>query len=241
MALSLVSSISGVAAAPAWADGLDANIQTLVELEAGASFDSNDGWFTFSDFDFTAVGFDDSAFDQYLVQPQDRGFKLILGFGDLYGPGSLEMVYTVTTSMSHLIDSAAIPLIALFEGIGVDPLVEVEWDASNGATMSSSATGPPSYPFSGVSVTFDPTLSLIVEQIVTFSNGKGIVKVENQFTQVALPEPGSGLLVGLGLSFAAVLTIRRRSRTRRAPKRLGCGIAAGRSHGLAPGDRSSAR
>ena len=66
MALSLVSSISGVAAAPAWADGLDPNIRTLVELEAGASFDSNDGWFTFSDFDLTAVGFDDSAFDQYL-------------------------------------------------------------------------------------------------------------------------------------------------------------------------------
>jgi hypothetical protein len=205
-----------VLAAPASAIGFwDPNIRTAAQLQAGESIDSEDGWFTFSDFHFGGVGFDEEQLDEYLVQPQDSGFKLILGFGELFGPGSLEMFYTATAKMSHQIDAAEISLVALYDATDADPLVEVGWEGSNGAMMETTATGPPSFPFPGVSTSFDPISSLMVRQVVTLSTGSGVVKVQNGYSHTKLvPEPGSGLLVASGLGLATVATTRRARRRR---------------------------
>lgn len=190
-------------ASAAWDD----DIVSVADLQAGGSFLSDDGTLEFSDFDFTAVGFDDSVFDTFLVQPREQGFRLILGFGDLFGPGSLEMSYTVSAGKSAGIDSASIPFLALIEAVGASPL-EVGWGASNGASLFGSSDDTVNFPWPGVSTDFDPVGSLMVDQIVTLSRGSGIAKVENAFDVVAVPEAGSGVLLAMGL-FAALAGARR--------------------------------
>jgi hypothetical protein len=185
-------------AAPATADSWD-DIVTVSALQDGASFLSDDGLLEFSDFSFTAVGFDDAAFDDFLVQPRDSGFRLILGFGDLFGPGSLEMSYSVTASSGLAIDAASIPFLALIEAVGGASPLEVDWEASNGATLFGSSDDTVHFPWPGVSTHFDPEASLLVDQVVTLSKGSGIAKVENAFDTVEVPEAGSGVLLAAGL------------------------------------------
>ena len=206
--------------------GPDPDILTVSDLQAGGSLLSDEGAFRFSDFSFTAIGFDDAAFEQFYVQPIGQGFRLILGFGTLFGPGSLEMTYTVVPTSPVGIDGAAIPRIGLLDEIGADPVASVSWDASNGATMGGMATD--FFGFPGVSVDFDPEPSLVVDQIVGLTGGSGVVKVENTYRVTKLPEPGSGLLLGAGL-IAALTAPRRASGTR-----------GGRSRARGPGGRSSA-
>ena len=196
--------LSAGAASAAW----DGDIVTVAQLQAGGSFLSDDGSLEFSDFHFTAVGFDDSAFDEFLVQPREQGFRLILGFGDLFGPGSLEMTYTVYAGKGTAIDSASIPFLALIEAVGASPF-EVTWGASNGASLFGSSDDSDNFPWPGVSTTFDPVGSLMVQQIATLSQGSGIAKVENAFKLVDVPEASSGVLLAVGL-WAALAGSRRR-------------------------------
>ncbi len=205
-AAAIVAGILIVSAGPALA-GWDGDIVTVAELQSGASFLSDDGGLEFSDFNFTAVGFDDSAFDTFLVQPREQGFRLILGFGDLFGPGSLEMTYTVSAGKSAGIDSASIPFLALIQAVGASPL-EVSWDASNGASLFGSSDDTDNFPWPGLSTDFDPVASLMVDQIVSLSVGSGIAKVENAFTTIEVPEAGSGALFAMGI-WAALVGSRR--------------------------------
>ena len=184
----------------AHADGLwDDGILRVSDLQDGASFDSRNGDFHFSDFDFTAIGFSDDVFDDYLVAPRDEGFRILLGFGGSpFDPGSsIEMTYSVATNGPFAIGGASIPLLGILHAMGMDPLVEVEWEASNGAMLATTTTTEGFV--GGPSTTFDPVASLMVRQIISLSGVQAIVKVENAFEPVNVPEPGTGLLLACGL------------------------------------------
>ena len=82
-----------------------------------------------------------------------------------------------------------------------DPLVEVMWQASNGAMLAVSTTEG-GY-LDGISTSFDPVLSLRIDQSVSFFGGEGIVKVENAFDHVpSVPEPGTGMMLVAGFGQA---------------------------------------
>ena len=204
----LVALVAGNASAGrAW----DLEILTVQELQDGAGFSSGSGAVAFSDFEFTAIGFDESAFDEYLVQPRDDGFRLILGFGDLFGPGTLAMRYTATAASGLALDGAGIPFLALLEAIGASPLLEVEWSGDNGASLFGSSSNTEDFPWPGVSTRFDPVASVVVEQLITLSGGSGIAKVENSFRVVkVVPEPATAAL--LALAFVGAVAAGRRDR-----------------------------
>lgn len=203
--LLLVLSLSGSAGASTlWDDGL----VRLSDLQAGAEFESENGAFSFSDFDFTAIGFDEGNLQDYLVAPREDGFRLLLGFGSLFGPDStIEMTYTVTGNGPYGIGGASIPLLWILQNMGGSPLAEVVWEASNGATMSAS-TMEGGW-LDGVETSFDPVRSLMVRQTVSLTGAVGIVKVENAFDHEHIPEPGTGMLFAAG--FGAWILTRRRS------------------------------
>jgi hypothetical protein len=201
----LLVASSPVHASTLWDDGL----VRLSDLEAGAVFESENGMFSFSDFDFTAVGFDDSALDDYLVAPRDDGFRLLLGFGSPFGPAAaLEMTYKVTTIGPFDLSGASIPFLAVFEAFGGTPLAEVNWMASNGATMSTSTSSGGF--LDDVSTSFAPVGMLMVEQVVSMSGAEAIVKVENAFQKVErVPEPGTGAMIAIAGVTAWFVTRRR--------------------------------
>ena len=204
-----VAAISLVLAVPAQANRPPLNDDLQVsELEAGASFESLNGAFTFSDFDFTAIGFDDSLFEECLVHPDNMGFRLILGFADPFGPGSLEMSYTVTANPGFGIGGVRIPFLGLLNPMGSDPLAAVELTTSNGVMLSGSTTDFTSW--ETIFEFFDPEESLRVSELVTLSGGKGTLKLDTDFKPVSgVPEPGTGLMLALGIG--AWMALRRRA------------------------------
>jgi hypothetical protein len=170
------------------------------DLEAGLEVDSLDGVFTFSDFEFTVSGFDDTYLDDYLLVARESGFRLLLGFGAPFDEvSSVEMTYQVTANGPFAIAGASIPLFWILDAVGPDPLAEVAWQASNGAVLETSVMDGGF--IDGVGTTFAPVPALTVSQIVTLSSGlEAIVKIENAFEPVdVVPEPGTGLLVVLAL------------------------------------------
>lgn len=216
------------------------DLVSIGDLEDGGSLTSGNGLLTFSDFEFTAVGFSDPLLDHFFVQPRDQGLQLLMGLRDPFG--SLEMRYTVTAAEGFAIDEASIPLLLLLKA-GSDPLLEVDWHASNGASLYGSTGDHENFPWPGVSTSFDAVTGLMVEQTITLGDGRGshrfdghgsgargffgrhgsepydffhkhgrhgigrsgIAKVANDFHVTELPEPGSGLLLvlGVGAAFAA--------------------------------------
>lgn len=213
LSLVLVLGIGGTASAGSdWS----ADPVRVADLQDGGMLLSGDGLLEFRDFEFTAVGFHDSVFDQYLAEPRDQGFRLLLGLGDPFGPGRLEMRYTVTAAAGFAFDGAGIPFLALLEAIGASPLLEVDWQASNGASLFGTSDDLDHFPWPGVATGFDPATSLTVEQIVTLGGGSGIAKVENAFRLTELPEPGSGVLLAVGL--AGALAARQRPSQPRQPR-----------------------
>jgi hypothetical protein len=213
----LVLAVGLLAGSTAQATSSSAEVFTLAQLQDGASFLSGDGNLEFSDFGFTAIGFDEAAFDDFIVVQRERGFRMISEYGAGFGPGAIEMTYTVTAGRGLDIDSASIPFLGLFDEMFEGPL-EVAWMASNGASLTGSSDDD-EFPWGGgISTSFDPITSLMVEQVSTLpalQSGSGRAKVENGFTvvddSIPVPEPASGALLGLGLLVA--LSARGRSRS----------------------------
>lgn len=210
-ARSIVASIcllAGVAlASPAQALGFGFHeLISLSGLEDGISFDSKDGEFTFSDFEFTAVDFDERALDIFFVRPIADGFRLMVGFvHDFFGPGDLEIHYTVTANGPNGINEASIPRLGVLDlGPRSTPLLQVYWDGSNGADLYAEATGLGG--FDAVSTDFGSIDSFQVDQLLSLSGRVGIAKLENTFAtgQVAVPEPTTGVLIVVGLLGLAV-------------------------------------
>jgi hypothetical protein len=174
---------------------------SLSALEDGLSFDSKDGEFTFSDFDFTALDFDESALDIYFIRPIAGGFRLMLGFvHDFFGPGNLEISYTVTANGSNGITQASIPLLGVLDlAPRSDPLLQVDWEGSNGASLYAEATRLGGFP--GVSTDFVSSESIQVEELLSLSGRVGIAKLENTFSSLpsSVPEPTTGALMVTGL------------------------------------------
>lgn len=179
---------------------------TVADLDAGADFASGNGAFVFSDFDFTAIGFDESRFDDFLVNPYSIGFRLILGFTEPFETGSLQMTYTVTGSPG--IGSGRIPFFGMLDPTGTDPFAQVELTTSNGVVLGGSTTDFTSW--QPTEAFFDREGSLLVSQVVTLTGGRGTLKLDNDFNVSKVPEPGTGPMLALGI--AAWIALRRRSR-----------------------------
>lgn len=178
------------------------------DLQAGDSFESLSGAFTFSDFEFTAVGFDESLFEEFLVLPSGLGFRIILGFFEPFGPGSLEMSYLVSANNGFDIGSARIPFFGLLDPMGSDPIAGVGLAASNGVALAGTATDFTSW--QSIEAFFDGEHSLRVDEVLDLSGGKGTLKLDNDFNvPKLLPEPATGLMLALGLG--AWATVRRRA------------------------------
>ncbi len=91
--------------------------------------------------------------------------------------------------------------------MGTDPLAEVLLTTSNGVVLSGSTTDFTSWqPIEGLFANED---SLVVDQVVTLSGGKGTLKLYNDFNVPKVPEPGTGLMLALGLG--GWMTLRRRA------------------------------
>jgi len=182
------------------------DLLSLSELEDGISFDSKSGEFTFSDFQFTAVDFDERALDIFFVRPIADGFRLMVGFvHDFFGPGDLEIQYTVTVNGPNGIDEAAIPRLGVLDlSPRSSPLLQVFWNGSNGADLYAEATRPGG--FDAVSTEFGAINSFQVDELLSLSGRIGIAKLENTFAtgQVAVPEPTTGVLMVVGLLGLAV-------------------------------------
>jgi len=188
-------------------------------VEGGGSFSSRNGEVIFGDFQADTLGIAPEKLDLYRVVPIADGFRLLTPLFALFGKNAaLDLSYTVDAADGLLIESASISLqsaaifgkafasMSLFDGR--DLLAELEVGqrgfhhrhGKNGKNKKRDEV-----------VLSEAIAGFSVEELIGLKTGlfAATRSVHHRFGTTVVPEPGTALLMGLGLAGLSIAGRRR--------------------------------
>ncbi len=205
---------------PSWRPPVDLPGISLGRLVAGGgSFTSRNGEVIFSDFDANVRGIGIRNLDLYRVIPISDGFKLWTPLVSALGKNSgLELTYSVDAADGLLLDSASLSLqsaaifgktfasMDLFDGDDLIAELDVSGRGLFGKGRYHGRHGGGGKSNRRDEVTFEAIAGLTVDEVIGLKTGllAATRKVTHRFGTQVIPEPGTALLMGLGLAGLAI-------------------------------------